>query len=315
MAKRWRIMRTWLVIGIPENWHTALAQPIPLWGLRKSYRNRFALLGRHDILVLYATSPVKGCIGVGRVMDKYVDDKTCLWQEEKQSGKTIWPLRFRFEAIHLLEAKYWRPARSPRDLGPVSVTDLKLNWQMGFQELPPEIATNIIERVRQQWQVSMDRGATIVDRPEPAPTQLTVADKLESGVTLHRDLQDAIAEAGRLQHFFSQTEYPVELSDATRKLDVVWKRESQGVPAFAFEVELSGNIEKSVVKLQIAHMRWNSAPRLVVPRKYIETVSDLVERQKHDFRESFVCVVPDTIQELLEKKKGLREFERATGIY
>jgi hypothetical protein len=33
---------------------------------------------------------------------------------------------------------------------------------------------------------------------------------------------------------------------------VVWKRELDGVPTFAFEVEMSGNIEKAISRLKLA---------------------------------------------------------------
>lgn len=51
-------MNTWLVIGSVQNWETALAQPVPIWGLRPAHNAAFDAMQPGDTVWFYATSPV-----------------------------------------------------------------------------------------------------------------------------------------------------------------------------------------------------------------------------------------------------------------
>lgn len=100
-----------------------------------------------------------------------------------------------------------------------------------------------------------------------------------------------------------------------RRLDVVWKRELAGSPTLAFEVELSGGIERAVAKLRIAFNRWNSQPRIVAPADSHHRVRGLLGSEESRFRDQFRIYEPGTVAALLTKKRDLREFERQIGLY
>lgn len=92
---------------------------------------------------------------------------------------------------------------------------------------------------------------------------------------------------GKLQFNHTQLEYPIELPDENKNLDVVWKRELSGVPTFAFEVELSGGLEKAIARLKFAYTRWNSQPRVIVPPKFSKKVNNILATEERNFTNQF----------------------------
>ena len=145
------IIKTWLVIGSLENWETAFGQPIPLWGLRETYRNIFQLLSRGDQVAVYVKTPVKGVVGFASVKDKYVDQDTPIWNEEKGKGKVIWPLRFRLSDLRVLPRQYWQGKREVGLPRPIDITDFSIFWQRGFHELTETQAATVFERAKKNW--------------------------------------------------------------------------------------------------------------------------------------------------------------------
>lgn len=79
-------------------------------------------------------------------------------------------------------------------------------------------------------------------------------------------------------------------------------RELAGSPTLAFEVELSGAIERAVVKLKIAFHRWNSQPRVIAPAEQHHRVQGLLAAEEPRFREQFRIYEPETVATLLAKK-------------
>ncbi len=126
-------------------------------------------------------------------------------------------------------------------------------------------------------------------------------------------MQQKIAEIGKLQFYHTQLEYPVELPNEDKNLDVVWKREIAGVPTF--EVELSGVIEKAIARLKFAYVRWNSRPRIVVPQKYVKKVNNIVATEDRDFCNQFKMYEPIQLLELLNKKRELKNLEQNLEVY
>jgi hypothetical protein len=132
----------------------------------------------------------------------------------------------------------------------------------------------------------------------------------------HRTIQESLVEIGRLQNYFAEVEFPLPLMEREqRRLDVVWKRELAGSPTLAFEVELSGAIERAFVKLKIAFNRWNSQVRVIAPASQHRRVQGLLASEQPHFREQFRIYEPDTVVALLTKKRDLREFEHQIGLY
>src|ERR687887_122446 len=100
-------MNNWLVIGSVQNWETALSQPVPIWGLKPVHKTSFDALQPGDTIWFYATSPVAGVIGLGLVKDKYFDKNNLIWHAEKKERNVIWPYRFRFQVLKVVDAQHW----------------------------------------------------------------------------------------------------------------------------------------------------------------------------------------------------------------
>ncbi len=307
-------VRNWLLVGISENWETALSQPVPIWGLKLRYQEQFQALSIGDIVWFYATSPISGVIGLGTIKDKYVDNINLVWDKEQEEKEVIWPLRFRIHVLKVIGRKRWKKDN-------VKISDFHLNWQIGFQLLQSIHVKELITRSEQLFggvsQGDFFRGATISEPlvAEPTTQKYVALVQKERQFATHRDLQQKIAEIGKLQFYHTQLEYPVELPNEDKNLDVVWKREIAGVPTFAFEVELSGVIEKAIARLKFAYVRWNSRPRIVVPQKYVKKVNNIVATEDRDFCNQFKMYEPIQLLELLNKKRELKNLEQNLEVY
>lgn len=308
-------MTNWLVIGSVQNWETALSQPVPIWGLKPGHKVDFDTLQTSDTVWFYATAPVSGVIGLGLIKDKYIDKNNRIWDDERKEKKVIWPYRFRIQVLKVVDSRSWREER-------INIGDFRLFWQNGFQALRAEHAADLMHRFQSAFGLALNEdissGATITSHPvvrEPlAP--YPDAPKSESQLDLsHRGLQEAIAEIGKLQFYHSQLEYPIELPGEGRNLDAVWKREINGVPTFAFEVELSGAVEKALLRLMYAFNQWNSRPRIIVPDRFFQRVDNISKSQDRSFSQQLRMYDPPRVTALLSKKRELRDLERSLDIY
>ncbi len=306
-------IQNWLVIGIPKNWETAFSQPVPIWGLKPRYQAEFQAMNIGDFLWFYSTAPVAGIIGVGTVKDKYIDNINLIWDEELKRKEVIWPLRFRIHVLKVLPIERWKTDR-------IKINDFGLFWQVGFQLLKEEHAIELFKRARKSFGIlqtdNLFVGTTII-QPLIREKQPVYIPSLEKETIIsHKQLKNQIAEIGKLQFYYTETEYPIELPGEKRNLDVVWKREIDGVPTFAFEIELSGMIEKAVDRLKFAFRKWNSRPRIIIPKKFIKKVYNIIAiTDDKYFSKEFKIYEPAQIVELLNKKRTLRTIEQNLGIY
>jgi hypothetical protein len=301
--------RSWLVIGIPENWDTSLAQPIPLWGLKTHYTTQFASMRDGDFVWIYVTAPVSGVVGVGVVKDKYIDNARLTWADEINEQKIIWPLRFRIHLLKLIPRVSWQSDK-------ISIGDFGLNMQRGFQQLDGNHVATLAQR--SEWIAGADiyRGATIVETKVLEPgASYVAASQVEKPPTTHRDLQELVAEIGKLQYYHTELEYPIDLKDEHKSLDVVWKREITGAPTFAFEIELSTGLEKAIVRLKFAYKRWNSRPRIIIPTEDFRRLQNIVTAEDREFAQQLRVYEPTQVTNLLERKRGLKSLEQDLGIY
>ena len=306
--------QNWLVIGISKNWETALSQPVPIWGLKPRYQGEFQTLRIGDVVWFYITSPISGIIGLGILKDKYIDNMNLIWDEELSKKAVVWPLRFRIHVLKVISGELWKS-------GNIKINDFHLNWQIGFQLLQDNHAEELTKRSKEIFgmdpQENFYSGATIT-KPlvsKEATQAFGVTTQTEKPVLTHRNLQETIAEIGKLQFYHTQLEYPIELSGEAKNLDVVWKREISGAPTFAFEVELSGVIEKAIMRLKFAYNQWNSRPRIVVPKEFSRKVNNIIAAESKDFFSQCRMYEPTQLIELLDKKRDLRTIEQNLGIY
>ena len=137
----------------------------------------------------------------------------------------------------------------------------------------------------------------------------------EKLIISHKELQNQIAEIGKLQFYYTEAEYPVELPGEKKNLDVVWKREIDGVPTFAFEVELSGTLEKAIERLKFAFRKWNSRPRIIIPKEFTKKVYNIITVSNKDFSQQIKIYEPKQIAELLTQKRELKLVEQNLEIY
>lgn len=309
-----RKINNWLLIGISKNWGTALSQPVPIWGLKLRYQGEFQSLNIGDIVWFYTTSPISGVIGVGMIKDKYIDNMNLVWDEELRRKEVIWPLRFRIQVLKVISQERWKSDN-------IKISDFHLIWQIGFQLLQDKHVAILTKRSEKAFVMAPQEdyfsGATIT---QPAllkePLQPHIAAlQTEKLLLTHRDLQGAIAEIGKLQFYHTQLEYPIELPGEDKNLDVVWKREIAGVPTFAFEIELSGVIEKAIARLKFAYNRWNSRPRIVIPKRFAKKVDNIITAEDRDFSSQFKIYEPTQLVELLSKKRELKTLEQNLKIY
>lgn len=314
-------MNHWLVIGIKENWVTTFSQPVPLWGLKQKYSVLFKSMREGDILWLYVTSPIKGIIGIGQVKDKYIDVKTLIWLEELKKQFVIWPLRFRIHILKILPVDKWKTDC-------IKINDFNLFWQQGFQLIPSNYLPELIKRAEKVFGSFpyTYEGSSIAQTSNLISSKTSIGESaVETGyipvsessvlISPHRGLQNILAEIGKLQFYYSEIEYPLEIESERKSIDVVWKREINGVPTFAFEIEFSNNIEKAVERLKFAFRKWNSRPRIIVPESSCTTLHNILSNHDQEFNSQFRNYTPEQITELLNKKRDLKNIEQNLGLY
>jgi len=306
-------IKNWLVIGIPKNWETALSQPIPIWGLKPRYQAEFQTMNIGDLLWFYSTSPIAGIIGVGLVKDKYPDYINLIWEEELKRKEVIWPLRFRIQVLKVLSQARWKTEK-------IKINDFNLFWQIGFQLLREEHAVELFKRAKKLFDIVSEEnlfaGATIIQPPlirEKQPLYIPTVEK--EPLVSHKKLENQIAEIGKLQFYYTEIEYPIELPGEKKNLDVVWKREIDGVPTFAFEIELSGMIEKAIERLEFAFRKWNSRPRIIIPKEFVKKIYNIMTISDKSFSQQIKIYEPIQITELLSKKRELKITEQNLDIY
>lgn len=305
-------MQNWLVIGIPKNWETATSQPVPIWGLKPRYQAEFQAMNIGDILWFYSTSPVGGVIGVGVVKDKYIDNVNLVWEEELKRKEVIWPLRFRIHVLKILPKARWKTDR-------IKINDFGLFWQVGFQLLKGKRVVELFKRIERIFGLISEEklftGATIAEPlliKEKPPIYIPTEEKL---IVPHKELQEQVAEIGKLQFYYTEVEYPIELPSEKKNLDVVWKREIDGAPTFAFEIELSGMLEKAVERLKFAFRKWNSRPRIVIPKEHVKKAYNIITVSNKDFSQQIKIYEPIQIMELLNRKHELKTVEQNLDMY
>jgi hypothetical protein len=102
-------------------------------------------------------------------------------------------------------------------------------------------------------------GATVIDeqaiqgiREKAQPTP----------IPSHSDLVKMVVEIGRTLGFHATSEE--ETPDKAYRLDVVWRDAPEHAPLKVFEVEVSGDVDRALVRLMHAHHNWHPELYLVV---------------------------------------------------
>ena len=94
----------WILCGKPENWSIALKDEI--WGLIPKFKGKWRHIQISDWILFYATSPVKGLIGLGKVQAKFKQNQP-LWPDEILRKEVLYPFRFEFQSEYILPEEQW----------------------------------------------------------------------------------------------------------------------------------------------------------------------------------------------------------------
>jgi hypothetical protein len=288
------MQQSWIVVGSEKNWKVSF-ESNNIWGL-KDFRELKALwnmLRDGDGLLFYVSKPVHGIIGFGHVATKFRQTNP-LWPDEIKRNEVIWPLRFEFDIEHCLPPSLWESHR-------YTSHDLQMISRMVFQCYP-------IEEVNAA-RVALGLKA-LVERAVPS---LVTETRVTTGsITMkHDDVKSYLAEIGRIQGYVADEEYPL---DSTR-LDVVWRRVERSVPTFVFEVQVGGDIYHAIAKLKHAFDIWNSHVFLVAAMADKSKYQELISGTFHEIADHVRFIDITSIKELLDKKRGYKELERALGIF
>ncbi|MCM8784976.1 MAG: hypothetical protein NC827_05540 [Candidatus Omnitrophica bacterium] len=214
-----------------------------------------------------------------------------------KTKKAIWPLRFRIQVLKVLSTDKWEIDR-------IKIDDFNIFLQTSLQLLKQEHVQEIFKRAEKLFGFgnfnleNLFSGATIIQPLVKDNEKGHSYIPLEKTLIKHEELKKQIAEIGKLQLYYTQTEYPIELVREKKNLDVVWKREIDGVPTYAFEIELSGMFEKTIRRLEFAFRRWNSEPRIVIPQEDIDKVYNVLTTTDRDFIQKIKIYEPNQIIEL-----------------
>ncbi len=273
----------WLVVGSVRNWQIAFEHG-NIWGLKETQRHLWNQLKEDDILLFYATSPVKGIIGYGVVRTKFRQDQP-LWPQELQKNRVIWPLRFEFDVIYCLPPDKWESQK---------LTSKELFPRAGFQPLRENTAKQLIALFEEpQYPARADKLSRVA---EPALS--------------HEELKKALVEIGKLQNFIAESEYQFDGG----RLDVVWRRVERSVPTYVFEIQLGGNIYQALAKLKHAYDLWNSHIFLIVSPNELNKITELLSGTFHEIRDKLKVIDCSKVQELLRRKKSYKNLEKELGI-
>lgn len=236
-----------------------------------------------DGVIFYATRPVSGIIGYGVIKTKFKQDRP-LWPQELREGRVIWPHRFEFDVTFLFPQDEWEKRR-------LVVDRVKSLVQSGFQPVREELSSEIVTKL--------------------APTKSMPTAELKPEGSPHTRIQERLLEIGRMQKFIADKEY--EMKDGTR-LDVVWRRLEQAVPAYVFEVQVGGDLYHALGKLKHANDLWNSNIFLIAGDNDLPKANTLLSGTFHEIQPKVKLIGLRQVEELFKLKKAYRDFELGLGI-
>jgi len=290
-------MNYWLVVGTTQNWNTAFEHG-NIWGLKEKQLHLWQALNEEDKLLFYATSPVSGIIGYGIVRTKFKQNKP-LWPDEMKEHKVIWPLRFEFDVEFSLPPDKWTSKK---------IASKALFPRSGFQMLDQNMGNTLISAIGTGEYVIKEVEEPQIEEPIPEYTGAT--EKIESASLSHDQIKETLIQIGKLQNYIAEPEYDFELG----KIDVVWRRVSNSVPTYAFEIQVGGNVYQALSKLKHAYDLWNSHIFIVAPESERDKVNTLLSGTFHEISNRLDFIELQQVEELYKRKKSYKDFEKELGI-
>lgn len=252
-------------------------------------------LDKGDILFFYITKTVRGIVGIGRIENKFIQDKP-LWPDEITVGKVIYPFRFEFHIDYLLEEKNWKDKKIPIGL---SIQEMR----RGINILQKKTVDKLYEDFKEKFNFSIPVSQE--KEPKIDRSKVEVIEPPD-----HNELQELIFQIGQLNRLISEKEYLME----NERLDVVWRRVEKSVPTYVFEVQIGGDIYHALGKLKHAFDLWNSNAFLIIHEKDLEKADALLSGTFHEIKERIKIITPQKVSELYQQKKRWIDLEREIGL-
>jgi len=284
----------WIVCGSPDNWDIALDSG--MWGLVPRFRGVWRYLEEGDRLLFYATSPVAGMIGFGRVGAKFRQDRP-LWPQEVEQGRVLYPFRFELQFDHCLPANLWRTERIKIALPVGSYAAINF---LGDQD----VIDGFYDAAAENWHVAPPpRGEQIPSLVEEQPAE-------EAQEWSHDTLKNMIFEIGRIHRYIAEKEYSMN----GERLDVVWRRVERSVPTYVFEVQVAGDAYHALAKLKHAYDLWNSNIFFIVGEAGKTKADELLSGTFHEVRNVVRVVHPSRIERIHALQVEDEKLRREIGL-
>ena len=290
-------MNCWLVVGAIQNWRTAFEHG-NIWGLKETQHYLWQNLEEGDKVLFYATSPVGGVIGYGILRTKFRQNQP-LWPQELDEHRVIWPLRFEFDVESCLPPNVWKTKK---------LTSRAIWPRAGFQPLSKDTAEELISALETTELVVPSSDKLLI--AEEAVRYEAALENDEEITPSHEDLQTKLVEIGRLQKYIAEKEYSFDIG----RLDVVWRRISNSVPTYVFEVQVGGDVYHALAKLKHAFDLWNSHIFIVASRKDHNKANSLLSGTFHEINNRIKFIELERVEELYKRKKAYFDLEKELGI-
>jgi len=283
-------LRVWVLSGSLENWERGVSSTI--WGTKPKLKHLWEKISKGDVLIFYVTRPVSGVVGVGTVENKFKQE-TPLWSDEIREGKVIYPYGFEFKVVYVLPLPSWNEKK-------ISVKDLDLKYWAAINSLEKTtVIKALFERISATWNISLTEIQGLEEEKAVPEKQLS----------LHDEIQEKIFEIGKARGFISEKEYPMD----GQRLDVIWRAAGvvRGVPKYVFEIEIEGELYRSLAKLKHAYDLW-AFPKLFLITKTdkIGQVENLLSGTFREIKDILKIIDVEKIEEfymLQMKEKELKD--------
>jgi len=285
-------MKVWVSVGTPESWETSISWNI--WGVTEELKSVWDKLQKGDLLLFYATSPIKGIIGVGKVKNKFRQDKP-LWTKEIEENKVIWPYRYEFEVEFALPRNEWENKK-------VHIMGLNIKVRAGLSPIKDKKKIKLLlQKMDEMWNTELIK--LVEEIQEKIPSR-----KLST----HDEIKEKLLELGRIEGYVAEKEYPIP--DLGERLDVVWRRVAASVPTYAFEIQIGGNLHQALSKLKHAYDIWNSNIFLISRREDFDKINKLLSGTFHEIRERIKVLSIEKINEVYELQMKDHKLKKEVGF-
>ncbi|MBI3194118.1 MAG: EVE domain-containing protein, partial [Ignavibacteriae bacterium] len=285
-----------VIMGPEESWKTAFKQD-GIWGVKSQLYPEWKALDPGDHIFFFITKTVRGIVGVGRVGNKFVQDKP-MWPDEIREGRLIYPYRFEFEIDYMIEEPKWSKERISSKEVPLRIQEMRRGINFLQKDTYEKLVKVFQERFRCDLLLNENKKELVARTIDSKPSKT------------HSELQELIHHVGKMNRLISEKEYPME----AERLDVVWRRVEKSVPTYVFEIQIGGDIYHALGKLKHAHDLWNSNVFIVAQEEEFEKVDLLLDGTFHEIKFKLKKLTTATVNELHTHKKRWVDLERKVGL-